>query len=194
MKKVILYLLLIVGCLSTGYAQVSGIKTIPGDYATIESAISALNSGGVGTGGVTFNISAGYTETFLSPTGGLITATGTSSNPIVFQKSGAGVNPVIFAGTGTGTADYVIGLSGTDYITFDGIDIRENPLNTTTTQMAEWGYALLKSSATDGSQYVTIKNCDIRLNNLNTASYGICNSRCTNHSVDCYRIIRSKLL
>lgn len=173
MKKVILYLMLIVGCLSTGYAQLSGIKSIPGDFATIESAISALNSGGVGTGGVTFNISAGYTETFLSPTGGLITATGASSNPIVFQKSGTGANPVILAGTGTGTTDYVIGLSGTDYITFDGIDIRENPLNTTTTQMAEWGYALLKSSATDGSQYVTIKNCDIRLSNLNTASYGI---------------------
>ena len=46
------------------FAQLSGPKNIPGDYATIEAAISALNSQGVASGGVTFNVAAGHTETF----------------------------------------------------------------------------------------------------------------------------------
>ncbi|MBL0068248.1 MAG: hypothetical protein IPP39_07065 [Chitinophagaceae bacterium] len=63
-------------------AQLTGIKTIPGDYATITAAITALNASGVGAGGVTFNIAAGYTETGNNT----ITATGTSANPLIFQK------------------------------------------------------------------------------------------------------------
>jgi hypothetical protein len=37
-------------------AQISGTKSIPGDYATIADAVTALNSSGVGSGGVTFNV------------------------------------------------------------------------------------------------------------------------------------------
>jgi len=46
MKK----LLLLIIALSIGqwtFAQLSGTKTIPGDYASIEAAIAALNSLGV---------------------------------------------------------------------------------------------------------------------------------------------------
>jgi len=49
-------------------AQLSGIKTIPGNYPTIAAAIADLNVQGEGTGGVTFSIAAGHTETFSSPT------------------------------------------------------------------------------------------------------------------------------
>ena len=87
------------------FSQVSGTYSIPGTpYPTIASAIAAINSSGVGAGGVTFNIAAGFTETFASNTAGYInTNTGSASNPVIFQKSGAGTNPRITAGTGTGT-------------------------------------------------------------------------------------------
>lgn len=151
-----------------GFAQpLTGIKTIPGSYPSISSAIADLNSNGVGAGGVTFNVSAGLQDTLISPTAGTITATGTSVNPIVFQKAGTGTNPVIVAGTGTTTSsDGIIKLAGTDYITFDGIDITERGTNNTNTKRMEWGYALVKKNGSapfDGCQYVTIKNCTITL-------------------------------
>ena len=141
------------------FGQLTGIKNIPGDYSSVAAAISALNTLGVGSGGVTFNVTAGYTESFPALTSGLITATGTSSNPIVFKKNGAGLNPVITAAVGTSADyEYIICLQGTDYITFDGIDV------TDPAGLVEWGYAILKASGTDGAQYVTIKNCNITMN------------------------------
>lgn len=156
--------------------SLNGIKTIPGDYSTVELAIGALNANGVGSGGVTFNIAAGHTETFTSPTAGHITATGTSSNPIIFQKSGDGANPQITAGTGTGSYDGIIVLKGTDYITFDGIDILEKSTNTTNTTKMEWGFALVKKQSSapfDGCQNVVIKNCSISLTKSYTSTRGI---------------------
>ncbi|GJQ43675.1 MAG: hypothetical protein JETCAE03_31730 [Ignavibacteriaceae bacterium] len=158
------------------FAQLSGTKTIPGDYATIEAAINALDTLGVGSGGVTFNVAAGHIETFTSSTSGLITATGTQSNPIIFQKSGAGANPVITAGTGTGSLDGIIVIAGGDYITFDGINISDNPANIDDITRMEWGYALLKKNSTapiDGCYVVSIKNSTITLNKSNTATWGI---------------------
>ena len=76
------------------YAQLSGTKTIPGDYATIAAAVADLNTQGVGTGGVTFNVAAGHTET-LTDTSITVTATGTLGNEIIFQKSGTGANPLV---------------------------------------------------------------------------------------------------
>ena len=176
-------LVIILTCISAisekTYAQpIIGIKTIPGNYTSIEMAIAALNSNGVGTGGVTFNVAAGHIETFSVPTAGTLTATGTSANPIVFQKSGIGANPLITAapnGTTTST-DGIIKIAGGDYITFDGINLQENPLNTTTTMQMEWGYALVKKNANapfDGCQYVNIKNTAISLAKSNVNSAGI---------------------
>ena len=154
-----------------GFGQLTGTKTIPGDYATITAAIAALNSQGVGAGGVTFNVTAGYTETASNL---IITATGTSGNPIVFQKSGSGADPLITASPGvSATLDGIIILKGTDYITFSGIDLKDPATNLTTTTQMEWGYALLKSSATDGCQYVTITNCTITLQRIYASSVGI---------------------
>ena len=117
-------------------------------------------------------------ETFTTATAGRITSTGTSANPIVFQKSGGGANPIItaFSPGASTTLDGMIFIEGGDYITFDGIDLRENALNTTATQQMEWGYALVKKQGTapfDGCQYVTIKNCDVSLNKANTNSRAI---------------------
>ena len=57
-------------------AQLSGTKSIPGDYATISAAVTDLNTQGVGSGGVTFNVAAGYTQTLTGKI--VITATGTA--------------------------------------------------------------------------------------------------------------------
>ncbi|MBW7951049.1 MAG: hypothetical protein H3C56_00365, partial [Chitinophagaceae bacterium] len=134
-----------------------GIKTVGTgkDYSTIEAAIADLNSKKIGTGGVTFKVDAGHTETFSSPTAGLITKTGTAAKPIIFQKDGVGANPIITSGTGVGSYDGIIILHGTDYITFDGIDVIDNVANVNNTTRMEWGYALLKTSGTNGVSNAT---------------------------------------
>ncbi|MGE5424288.1 MAG: beta strand repeat-containing protein, partial [Syntrophothermus sp.] len=174
MRKLLLSLLVAFLMGGVASAQISGTFTIPGaTYPTIASAIAAINTSGIGSGGATFNITAGYTETFTTPTAGYITTnTATATNPVIFQKSGAGANPKITAGTGTGTLDAIICFAGVKYITFDGIDVQESPANTTATTQMEWGYALLKVSGTQGSQNITIKNCTISLSPDNTSTYG----------------------
>jgi trimeric autotransporter adhesin len=173
MKKNLLIIVLLLA-IQLAFGQLTGPKSIPGDYATIEAAIAALNTQGVGTGGVTFNVAAGHAETFTVPTAGLITAIGSSTDQIVFQKSGDGANPMITAATpGAGTMDYIICLSGSDYVTFDGINVQENAANTTSAMQMEWAYAVLKASETNGSQNNVIRNCSITLNPANTNSRAI---------------------
>jgi hypothetical protein len=88
-----------------GQLPLTGIKTIPGDYPSLEMAINALNNYGVGAGGVTFNIAAGFVDTLSSTANGRIITTGTEADPIVFQKSGAGNNPLIVSPVGAGEYD-----------------------------------------------------------------------------------------
>jgi len=169
---------------SAANAQLVGTKAIPGDYASLAAAITELNTLGVGAGGVTFNIADGYTETFTSPTAGLITATGTVDNPVIFKKAGNGTNPVITAGVGTTVTnststpatvgiDGIIIVAGGDNFTFNGIDLKESDLNLDATTQMEFGYAILKASATDGAKNINITNCAVTLNKANTASKGI---------------------
>jgi hypothetical protein len=162
--SIVFFLLFLV--LETADSQpLTGTKTIPGDYATIKAAITALNSLGVGSGGVTFNVSAGYTETLASDSLYLF-ATGTSANPIVFQKSGTGSNPCVTrtdAGTKAtssigGNGDAIVIIEGSDYVTFNGIDVTASDAG------IEYGYYIRKASATDGCKYVTVKNCVITMN------------------------------
>jgi trimeric autotransporter adhesin len=153
-------------CISTFcYGQISGLKTVGGispDYLTLSAAIADLNSNGVAFGGVTFNIAAGHTETAANLI--ITTTTGADTSPIVFQKSGIGANPLITASAGTSTsADGIIKIAGTDYITFNGIDLKDPTTNTTTTTRMEWGFAIVKGSATNGSQHITISNCTVTL-------------------------------
>lgn len=155
------------------FSQISGSFTIPGSYASIANAVSALNTNGVGTGGATFNVAAGYTETITGTI--VLTATGTSSNPIIFQKSGSGANPLItsYTGTqtGTNTPDGMWAIAGGDYITINGIDLIDKVANTTATTSMEYGYGLFKASGTDGAQNNTIQNCVVTLNRANFAAW-----------------------
>jgi hypothetical protein len=145
------------------FAQLSGTKTIPGDYATIQAAVADLNAQGVGAGGVTFNVAAGHTESTSADI--VIDTTTTSGNPIVFQKSGGGANPlvtrtdngVLATSTIGGAGDAIFRLEGTDYITFDGIDVAAD------SEGVEYGYLTHKPNDIDGCQYVTITNCVITM-------------------------------
>jgi trimeric autotransporter adhesin len=169
-------------CTVFSKAQVTGVKTIGVDYPTVAAAVTALNTTGVGAGGATINLPAGYTET--APSGGfvlgttLLNASLNAGNPLVFQKGGAGVNPVLTAFTGgtSTTSDGVFKLAGTDYVTIDGINIVENAANTAAAFM-EWGYALVNLNAAapfDGCQNVTIKNCAVTLDRTNpNGAFGI---------------------
>ncbi len=165
---------LVMTLLSTlSFGQLTGVKTIPGDYATVQAAVVDLNAQGVGAGGVIFNVAAGHTETL---TGRIVmTATGTLANPITFQKSGVGANPVLNAYVGIEAVPSVLAdgfwvLAGSDYVTIDGINLQESAANTTTTTVMEFGFGLFKASDANGCQNNTIRNCVITLDRLqNTA-------------------------
>lgn len=163
-------------------SPISGTKNIPGDYSSISDVISKLNANGIGAGGVTVNVNAG---SIFNETPPALTATGTIGNPIIFQKSGIGVNPIVTAtGTGnfgptstgsvTGTGDGVIVIGGSDYVTFDGIDVQIGNF-VGTSSCIEAGYLIRNSSATDGAQNNTIKNSNIILNRtvVSTSANGI---------------------
>lgn len=175
MRKLLTFFafLIFIGINSNVNAQLSGPKSIPGDYATIAIAITDLNNQGVGGGGVTFNVAAGHTETSSNLVIAFTLNSPTVSNQVVFQKSGVGPNPLITAAPGvSATLDGIIKLSGADYITFDGIDLLD-PVSNTGDAMMDWGYALLRASTTDGCQHNVIRNCTVTLQKINTRSLGI---------------------
>lgn len=159
MKRLLLLFAVLFMLVQGSWAQLSGTKTIPGDYATIEAAVADLNIQGVGAGGVTFNVAAGHTESITAPI--LLTATGTVANPIVFQKSGAGDNPAITrtdAGSLTtttqgGQGDAVFIIEGGDYITLTSLSIFSSDAG------IEYGIYLRKASVTNGCKNVTIQSC-----------------------------------
>ncbi len=166
-------------------SPLTGTKTIgpSGDYSNFGKAIAALNANGVGSNGVTFNVTPGtvFNETPLA-----LTATGTPANPIVFQKNGAGANPLIIA-TGTGNwgptlatqgssfsniSDGIIVINGGDYITFDGIDVKTAEFTAGSTAI-EYGYLIRNASATDGAKNIVIKNATITMNRAYTTTVGL---------------------
>ncbi len=88
MKKVLLASVL--GLCTLLDAQVTGSKTIGTDYPTLAAAFAELNATGVGVGGATINIPAGYTET--APIGGfvlgntMLNASLSATNPLVIKN------------------------------------------------------------------------------------------------------------
>jgi len=138
-------------------AQLTGTKTIPGDYPTFVEAITDLNLAGVGPGGVTFEIAADYTESFADSL--ILTATGTAANPIVFQKQGVGANPVITrtdggswgTSTASGRGDAVFLIQGGDFITWDAINLAAS------NSAIEYGIYMRKADTTNGCKNITIQ-------------------------------------
>ena len=161
---------------NTGFSQLSGVKTIDNtivtggnNYQTFTDAINALNGSGVGAGGVTFDVTSGQTFNEVPP---VLTATGTASDQIIFQKSGGGANPKIIPNspgvlrtTSLGSnADGIIVINGGDYITFNGIDLNGNSSYTANlTDKYEYGFFTKKASGTDACKNVIIRNSTITL-------------------------------
>lgn len=177
MKKIILFLLALIlnFSLTVNSQPLTGIRTIKtsgGDYSSFTSAVTDLNALGVGSGGVTFKVSAGsvFNEANI-----LITATGTASNPILFTKDGTGSNPLIKGqGINSSSSDYFFRIEGGDYITIDGIDLATDPSISDDLLKIEHGIFILNASITNGAQNITIKNCTITLEKTASNShYGI---------------------
>jgi hypothetical protein len=76
-------------------AQLTGIKNIPGDYATLAAAITDLNAQGVGAGGVTFNVLAGNPQSV--PAGGYVIG-GVGSAILTGANATSSTKPAIFSG------------------------------------------------------------------------------------------------
>ena len=145
------------------------INPVGGDFVSFKDATTALNINGVGTGGVKFLVAAGttYNES------GLIVRTNTSgeSNPVAFQKDGAGANPIIYGKkvTGNDTTSVIFLIAGSDYITFDGVDITSNPAAINDSVKIMGGYVITNpNSITNGSNHITIKNCKIDIDRRST--------------------------
>jgi hypothetical protein len=158
--------------LSGNTVPLSGTYIIPSTvYPTIASAFAALNTNGL-SAPVTFLIDAAYTENGLGLT--LTVPLAGATNTITFKKNPAqtGANPKLMLNTGTtAVTDAGIIIAGTDYVTFENLDIDASLQPT-----IEWGYALLKrrgAAPFDGCQHVTIKGCGITMNRTNTKSVGI---------------------
>ena len=179
LRNGILLLLIIVLQLKSAelFSQVviSGGSTVNGSYPSISNAVLALNGATI-SGPVIVDVAAGHSET--APVGGIIlTATGTSANPITIQKSGAGANPIINAYVGVSTptttaTDGIFILSGCDYVTIDAIDLLDGNI-VSPLEMMECGYGLFKVDGTNGCQNNTIKNCTITLNNNSNATWTV---------------------
>ncbi|HPS63458.1 MAG TPA: BNR-repeat neuraminidase N-terminal domain-containing protein, partial [Bacteroidales bacterium] len=158
-------------------SSMSGTYTIDNTSATsgtnfndFVDAILRLNRNGISSS-VTFNVTAGQTFYNLNPE---ITATGTTTKTITFQRTGTGENPVIRTGgisTSTVVTDAGISILGGDYFTFDGIDVQATA--NASYALVDAGFFLSPISVTDGAQYNLIKNSKITLNRTNTSSKGI---------------------
>jgi hypothetical protein len=140
-----------------------GIK----NFTSFINAVNYLNGDGI-SGPVVFNVAAGQTFPGNIPA---MTATGTTGNTITFQKSGAGANPVITPTGTAGAADAGFTLSGSKYVTIDGINIDA----TASSGAVEYGFLVRNSSATNGAQFNVVKNTAINLGSRasSNTSYGI---------------------
>ena len=160
---------------STLKAQLTGVKTIPGDYATLDLAITDLNTQGVGIGGVTFNLLAGNPQT--APAGGyVINTAGSLTEAIVFNGNANTItsSTALVAGQ---LNDGIIKIVGTDNVTIQNFVLQEDVANTTTASatnnMTEWGIALLYASLTDGARNCSLIGNTIVLNRIYQNTFGI---------------------
>ena len=147
----------------------ANLPTTGSNFNSFTEAINYLNIHGV-SGAVTFNVSSGQ---IFSEGPQNITASGTAINSIVFQKNGVGANPIFIGINGIGTSDAIFKLTGSDYITFDGIDVSNNNSATNTNTEMEYGFFLTNASDIDGASNNTIKNLKITLNQNNNSTFAV---------------------
>ena len=158
MKKINYFIsaaLLLISTISFG--QLSGTFTVgtsSSTYPTLTAAVTALQTSGVGAGGVTLNIASGiYQENIIL---GGIAGIGQASPLIIAATPGT----VTFEGTGTSTStDAIFLINALSYVTIDGINIEDkSPLGLD----AEIGIRFF-GSTTAGCQNNTVRNCTITM-------------------------------
>ena len=145
------------------------------NFCSLSDAVAALNYVGVSAGGVTINVIADHRETITAPI--VMSASGYSGSPIIIQKdpSTTGENPLIIRSDAGqlvttvlgGDGDSIIRIEGSDYLSFDGID-----LNATNSGI-EYGYLTGKPNATNGCQVLSIKNCTVTMTKATNLVAGI---------------------
>ncbi|HRH64618.1 MAG TPA: hypothetical protein PLI68_14975, partial [Bacteroidia bacterium] len=148
---------------------------LSGSYASLQSALNALNGVTAMSGPIVLTCAPG-SETapatgFTVGSGSLNTVLNAAvSNMITINTSGA---VTINAGVGTATPtsvapDGIIKLLGADWVTIDGLTFTDG--NAANPATMEYGIGLFKFSAADGSRNNTIKNCTINMQRINNAS------------------------
>ena len=181
MKKI--YLLFLMGSFYyTVQAQIIVTVTNPGNttpallpgYASLASALSALNAVSGMTGPVIFTLSAG-SET--APNKGL-TIGSASLNPLLSAVNTVtiihtGNTAILNAGIGNATPasvspDGILKITGADFITIDGLTLTDG--NATNPATMEFGIALFKFDASDGADNNRIQNCIINMKRINNAA------------------------
>lgn len=177
MRKI--FALAIILCSLMSQAQpLTGIKKIPGDYASFTSAFQALNANGVGNGGVTFLVK---TDTTFYERPPALFVQGTANNPILFTKDGSGTNPIIIpdsAGTQdpsvyASVGDAIIRLFGVRYLTWESIDLRDNPIFGSDSARYENGVLIGRFDTANGTKQIYLKNSTIKLSFGYTQGKGI---------------------
>ncbi|XZF13385.1 T9SS type A sorting domain-containing protein [Chitinophagaceae bacterium MMS25-I14] len=150
-------------------AQLTGTINVPNaTYANLGAVITALNTQGVGAGGVIINLTAGNPQT--APSGGYLLGSTTlnASTSITQTITINGNGNTVTAPVGTSTSlDGIFIIRGTDYVSINGLNLAESAANTTATTAMEYGYALFNLNATapfDGCQNVAIQNCTVTMN------------------------------
>ena len=179
MKKQLLFLWVFMLATVYAQAQLTGTKNVPGDYPDIQSAITALNTQGVGSGGVTIILGANQTLTAPLQIGSATLSVGgaasTASNPVVINGANFAINATFTgtrAGSNTsGSNDAMIVLNGPDYITIKNCVFNEQSAGTTATTAIENAvgcYNRLSATPFDGCQFIYIENNTFNMNEAST--------------------------
>ena len=166
-------------------AQLSGTIAVPSvSYPDLAAVISALNTQGV-SGAVTINLSAAQT----APVGGYLLGSATlnasvnASNTITFNgnsnvitASAGTVSLTSTLATGTSSHDVMFAVSGTDYVTFNGLVFTEPSTNNSVIfamEVAIGFYNLNTTGGADGCQNITVNNCTFNMTKFGQAGAAI---------------------
>ncbi|MEP7169512.1 MAG: fibronectin type III domain-containing protein [Bacteroidota bacterium] len=132
------------------------------NFKSFNQADTALSTNGV-SGPCVFTVSGGvYTDSVYF---GPIPNT-SSTNTVKFTGPLSDAR-VVFTVAGNAGVNVCIGLFGTDWTTFENIDV----LITSTTM--EYGYYISQNTAADGANNNTIKNANITMNALPNFGFGV---------------------
>ncbi len=181
MKKIFtlsLVAILFWGTKAIAQVPLLGSYNIPGPkFPNLKVFLDTLNYNGV-SGPVTANLK----QNEIAPSGGYILgsatlnvgAKATSLTSQLTITSVAGFPHTLTANAGTGGTDAIFTIQGTDFVTIQGINLKDTSTNTTSTSMMERGYSIVKFSTPtgnkDGVKSLSIKGCTVTLNNTNTTA------------------------